>query len=272
MIKNPLIMQIVVGIITLILFSLGMHFRNKIEDSEADKKKIFNILFITLMIATAIGTIYFIANIVTNSTLTFGNAILAMAKFVIFLLIGFNIFAYMDGETIIDIEFQGIFFVISLFISLFVIIIPMLICSEVYESKVEEVEGQRYIEEEFELVSIFNSKEIEGAVNNIVSTNDYYNTIIEKVVEENEEKEKIVGYEICYVDNETKEKIYIKLNAENTSIIPIENNKKAYLLEKTYTSYSIDHNQDPPVECRFEEELKYELHVPMEIEEVSTTN
>ena len=43
--------------------------------------------------------------------------------------------------------------------------------------------------------------------------------------------------------------------------IPLEEGENPYLLIRKYTSYAIDNNQDPPVECNVKDTYVYELHI-----------
>lgn len=263
MLQTPLAIQIVIGITTLIVFTLGLHFYEKGEYGHRTKDKLFIMFSIVLFITTAIGVIYFFYNVITTTQfLELGDIIIPSIKLIIFIIIGIEILLYkMD---IIDEMFFQVISVLTTTLIVFVILFLSFAIKEGnYESNIVKVNELKYSEEQVELVPGFNTQEIEGSVNNKIATDEYYNVVVYQLDDEYKE------YEIFYIDNETNQKMYTKLYGDTTTIIPIEENETPYLLIKTYTSYCIDNNQDPPVECRFENKYEYELHVPIQVEEAS---
>lgn len=259
MLQSPLFIQIITAVISFALFAFGFHFLEKQEHASGSEKIKYGILMLIMFVSTAIGAIYFFHNLITTTPFTFGKMVLACIKAIIFIIIGAEILMFFQGH-IDEIEVQMGVIATTCIACSFIVPISGLINNSSYEKNVIEVEEQRYSDEKFELVPIFNDQEIEGSINIVVSPSIYYNISLEESDEDTTDVANKEVYEICYIDD--GEKLYTKLDAQNTSIIPIKNGEKAYYKIKTYMSYCIDNNQDPPVECNQEYTYKYELYIP----------
>ena len=256
MLQSAFVTQIFTAIISLSLLGFGLYFFDKYDETYMDK---YRIIAWIMFVATVVGGIYFFYNIITTTPFTFGKMFLAILKAIIVLVIGAEIIMFF-AECIDEPELQfGTIVVISL-CCILIMAVGGLINDSIYHKNVVFVEEQRYSDEKFELVPIFNDKDIEGSINVVVAPSVYYNVSVEESNNSTTDVANKELYEICYIDD--GEKLYTKLDAKNTSIIPIENGEKAYYVIKTYMSYYIDNNQDPPVECYQEYTYKYELHIP----------
>ena len=268
MLQNPLVVQIITGIVCVALYVFGFYFFSKHEHSSGNDNK-YLILSITVFVGAALGAIYFFCNVISTTPFTFGNMVIAYFKVLILVIIALEIFLYFIDE-IDEGYYQAMAILIPMVVLLLVVPISGAINESIYYDKVIEQPEQKYQEEQYELISIFNEQEIEGAINASISTNAYYNTIVEEINEDTTEVAQKEVYEICYIKN--SQKMYKQIDAEDTAIIPLKKGEKPYLLIKTYTRYGIDYNQEPTVEYIFEDKVKYELHVPMKLEEEVTTN
>lgn len=257
MLQNALLIQTIIAIITLGLLVLSCYFFSRWDE---DKK--FQIISVLFIIATVIGACYFLYHIFAYTDWCFSNGIIAIIKVLIPFIIGTEIIVYcIDSLDDFDVQ-MGSLLSVTLAVVV-VILVGGLITNSVQEDKYDEnviqIEEQRYSEERHELLDKFSKSN---------STSSYFNKTIEQGVCNCHQKtdcenapKPIIKYQFYYVsDNEKKEVVYREIEAI-MEYIPLEEGEKPYLLIRKYTSYAIDNNQDPPVECNIQDTYRYELHI-----------
>ena len=99
------------------------------------------------------------------------------------------------------------------------------------------------------------------------STSPYFNKFTELLCkncgEADCENAKEIGtkYQFYYISDSKKQEVVFREFLIDMEYIPLEEGEKPYLLIRKYTSYAIDNNQDPPVECNIQDTFVYELHI-----------
>lgn len=254
MLENSTIIQIIVGISTLVLFYMGMYFWNLAEGKGNEKHRLFAIIF---FIVTAIGLGYFFFNLITTTPFSFGNGFLAFIKALIVIIIGIEIFLY-SIEELEEGMTQFFFLAIGGVITLAIIVFGMMFTEDQavkkYEENVVKVEDARYEKEQFELVAEFDEEEIHATETNTYATitpyfRHYYKSNTEM-------------YDFFYkVEKETR---YQEIKAKYLTLVPLKDGEKPYYEINTYVEYSLDYNNDPPTEYNVSESWNYELHIPKE--------
>lgn len=256
MLQNALLIQTIVAIITLGLLSLSGYFLTRWD--EDTKFKIISVLFI---IATVVGTLYFLYHIFVFTDWCFSNGIIAIIKVLIPFIIGTEIILYFS-DYIDDPDVQAGSIVGVVLCTIVAVAGGGLIANTVQESRyaknVVQVEEQRYSEERHDLLEKFPKSN---------SISSYFNKITEAGPCDDcgktdcENSPDITKYQFYYVsDDEKKEVVYREIEAD-MEYIPLEKGEKPYLLIRKYTSYAIDNNQEPPVECNVKDTFVYELHI-----------
>ena len=248
--------QILVAIISIACFLLRYYFKVLSRNSSRAERKKFELISVFMIGATVIGLICFIC-LVVDQMMTTGQAGVAFFKIFVVGIIICEIINY-KNDDLRDGMCQTLSIIASTLIALFCLVPGMF----EWESNINRAETQKYSQEQFELVEVFEDTNMEVSVNLETSISKYFKYEVEDVKnaqnseEEKEITEKKQTYEICYLDK--------------TSLKPVPEGQKPYMIVKTYTSYSINNNVDPPEECDFKDSYEYELYVPKEdIEELS---
>lgn len=252
MLQNPTIIQLIVGVITLIIFYMGMYFWKLAERKGIEKYRLFAIIF---YIATAIGVGYFFFNIMTTTPNTLGNNFIATIKALAFVVIGFEIFLYSIGE-IRESFFQSLGLTILSIITIVVTAVGIEVSEnnfvKKYEQNIIEISDPRYEKEQYELVAEIDEEEVHAKIT--------YKTItpyFRRIGDGDEET-----YKFYYkVEDEVR---YKEIKAQFLTLIPIKDGEKPYYVVRNYTKYSLDYSNDPPTECNLSTSTSYELHIPKE--------
>lgn len=256
MLQNALLIQTIIAIITLGLLVLSCYFLNKWD--EDTKFQIISVLFI---IATVIGACYFLYHIFAYTEWCFSNGIIALIKVLIPFIIGTEIIVYyLDSLDDFDIQMGSLVGVVLC--AVLVILGGGLIANSIQEDKYNEnviqTEEQRYSEERHDLLDRFSKSN---------STSTYFNKVVEKGTCSNcgktdcEDAPKTIRYQFYYISDDKKQEIVYREIEADMEYIPLEEGESPYLLIRKYTSYAIDNNQDPPVECNVKDTYVYELHM-----------
>lgn len=254
MLQSSTTVQFIVGIITLVIFYMGMYFWNLAEGKGNEKHRLLSIIF---FIVTAIGLGYFFFNLITTTPYTFGNGFWAFIKASIVIIIGVEIFLYsIDGLE------EGMAQFLSLSLASVVVFgivsLGMLFNNEQvvkkYEQNVVEVEDTRLEKEQYELVAEFDEEEMHAVISeNYVTITPYFRRYYKNNVE---------MYDFFYKEN--NEVKYKEIKADFLTLVPIKEGKKSYYVVNNYIKYSLDYNNDPPTECNVSKSWNYELHIPKE--------
>ena len=257
MLQNAVLIQTITAIITLVLLVLSCYFL-----ARWDEERKFQIISVLFIIATVIGAIYFLYHIFAFTDWCFSNGVIAIIKVLIPFIIGAEIILYfVDGMD--DIDLQGGTIAVVVICTIIAIAAGGLIANAVQEDKynknVIQVEEQRYSEERHELLDKFPKRD---------STSLYFNKIVEqdtcnchnKADCENAPKP-IIKYQFYYISDGNKQEIVFREFETEMNLISLEEGENPYILIRKYTSYAIDNNQDPPVECNIEDTYVYELHI-----------
>ena len=256
MLQNPTIIQLIVGIITLIIFYMGMYFWNLAEGKGTEKHRLFAIIF---FIVTAVGLGYFFFNLITTTTYSWGSGFLASVKALLLIIIGVEIFLYSIDELekgILQFTLIAIASVITLGIIAIGIEINHSSVTEKYEENIVEISDPRYEKEQYELVAEFN----EDGMHAHSKISDNYKTITPYFRQYYNDD--VEMYEFCYkVEDEVR---YKEIKSQFLTLIPITDTEEPYYVVNRYVKYSLDYNNDPVTECNVSTSLSYELHVPKE--------
>ena len=269
-----LLEQIFIAVISIICFLLRYYFKDLSKKKSYSERKKFELISVLMMIASIIGIIWTVGLIGEQMMATTQIDISFLKLFFLFLIIA-EIINYKADEL-----FNGM----SQFLAVIVSVVICAICIVPgvikWESNINKVETQKYSQEQFELVEIFDDTKQDSSINVQTSISKFFKYEVKAVDESqdsdsSEEESKTATtkpiYEICYIDkSEENQQIYKTIDFEETSLKPVPEGQEPYMIVKTYTSYSINNNVDPPEECDFEYTYKYELYVPREdIEELS---
>lgn len=252
MLQNPTIIQLIVGVITLIIFYMGMYFWKLARNKRIEKYRLFAIIF---YIVTALGVGYVFFNIMTTTPNTLGNCFIASVKALVFVVIVFEIFLYSIGE-IRESFFQSLGLTILSIITIVIIAAGVEINDnnfvKKYEQNIIEISDPRYEKEQYELVAEIDEEEIHAKIT--------YTTItpyFRRIGDGDEET-----YKFYYkVEDEVR---YKEIKAQFLTLVPIKDEEKPYYVVRNYTKYSLDYNNDPPTECNLSTSTAYELHIPKE--------
>lgn len=259
-----LLEQIFVAVVTIICFLLRYYFKETAEKKSGTERKKFELISVFMTIATVSGLLFILILAIKQGC---RNDQIEIALAEIFL-IGFVMCEIVNYKT--DSLKDGFSHFLAVILPAAVAGISVLIGAGIYFSNVDEVETKKYSEQQFELVQIFNDVEQENEINVEMSISKFFKYNVEES-ENSEDDETVQTFEICYLTEEPeKQKLCKTIDFEDTSLKPVPEGQKPYMIVKTYTSYSINNNVDPPEECYFKDSYKYELYVPEEdIEELS---
>lgn len=263
--------QIFVATVSIICWLLRYYFKDLSKQSSRAERKKFELISVCMTGATVIGLLCTFFLILDELMITGQEGAAFFKMFAVGLIIC-EIINYKNDELR-----DGMAQFVAIAVPILISAVGLMIGAGVYESNVDKAEDKKYSQEQFELVDIFDDTKSDVSVNVQTSISKYFKYEVEEVVvsqsseEEKETTEKKQTYEICYLDkSEPKQQLYKTIGFYDTSLKPVPEGQKPYMIVKTYTSYSINNNVDPPEECDFEDSYKYELYVPKEdIEELS---
>ena len=261
MLQSSTIIQIIVGISTLILFYMSMYFWNLAEGKGTEKHRLFAIIF---FIVTAVGLGYFFFNLITTTPYSLGAGFLASIKALLIIIIGVEIFLYSINELKTGmLQFVCILIATGITLAIIAIGIELNHDSTVrkYNENIVEVKDSRYEKKQYELVSEIDEEEIHAKIT--------YKTItpyFRRIGEGDEET-----YKFYYkVEDEVR---YKEIKAQFLTLVPTKDGEKPYYAVREYIKYSLDYNNDPPTECNLSISSSFELHIPKEyIELIQSQN
>ena len=272
-----LLEQIFFAAVSIICFLLRYYFKDLSKKKNYSERKKSELISVLMTIATVAG-VFLTGSLIINQIVDTGETGIEFIKLFVLFLIMAEIVNYKSDELL-----DGL----AQFLA---ILISALIAGGFWgvglfelESNIVKAEKQKYYQEQFELVEIFDDTKPDSSINVQTSISKYFKYEVEEVekVEENQNSESSEEEnktsktkqtcEICYIDkSEEKQQICKKIDFDDTVLKPVLEGQKPYMIVKTYTSYSINNNVDPPEECDFENSYKYELYVPEEdIKELS---
>lgn len=293
MLKQPLAIQGIVGIISVLFFCLGIFCSNKSKESK--KKVLLRVVSIILWIGTAASAGCFYYSISQHWTkFAIPKIIFLSAIFVAIIITKIVLNDEDDGTTEKDKEKNdkeegeaiGCIWGIAIAIVIAVyIFIPIGIDQRewnvtwdakqqqwaeqrAYDANIKPVETLKYREEKIELLSLTDSSKIEGNINGeingsfsrsfFIASGSIYGNIDGAI-------KQIDVYKIYYCcDKTTGQMKPMTLEASTTGLFPTKEGEAPYLLKKIYTRFSLDYNVDPPKECNSYEIIEYDLYAPKE--------
>lgn len=266
--------QILVAIVSIVCFLLRYYFKDLSKKSSRAERKKFEFAYVFMTGTTVAGLICTVFLVVDEMIKTGQDG----AAFLKMFLVGIIICEIINYKN--DDLKDGLCQFLAVLIPGIIALLCVGAGAMEYSSNVNEAAEQKYSQEQFELVEIFEDKKPEISVNTHTSISKFFKYEVEEVdvsqsseasEEENNTSKIKQTYEICYIDkSEQNQQICKTINFEDTSLKPVPEGQKPYMIVKTYTSYSINNNVDPPEECDFEYAYKYDLYVPKEdIEDLS---
>lgn len=264
-----LIGQIIVAIISIVCLLLRYYFKDLSRKASRSERKKFDFISVFMTIATAAGLIctVFLISEQLIATGQDGNAF-----FKIFF-VGFIVCEIINYKN--DDLRDGLCQFLAIMLPALVAVIALVPAMFEWDSNINKAETQKYSQEQFELVDVYDDIKSDISINVQTSISKYFKYEVEQISQSSEEvketTEKKQTYEICYLTNETeKQQLFKTIDFDDTALKPLPEGQKPYMIVKTYTSYSINNNVDPPEECDFKYSYKYELYVPEEdIDELS---